>query len=798
MPKIDSYPRITSPQNNDLLLISDQSEEFDSKSITLSQISGVVNSGKQNQITLTTLGTDGPATFVGDVLNIPNYTPSGGGGSGTITDIATTAPITGGPINSIGTIGITQASLSTDGYLSSADFTTFNNKQSTSEKGAASGYAPLDANQKVPSANLPDSIVGAVSYQGTWNAQNNNPALPNPTTVQGHYYVTEVPGTYLGNVYSVGDWVISNGTIWEKVDNTQNVNSVFGRTGNVVADAGDYSTFYLGINDGYTNADVDAHLNNDGSVADNALLSWDGTDYAWVSQGTQGFVTSVNNQTGTVTLDTDDIAEGSSNLYFPGFGTTATTALAGNTALNTAGDMATTGAVNLSTESLEFDGVNGIIAYAGAAAGGNNKIQIDGGDLVPRNGTLGMVTGYTPTNALDVATKAYVDAQSGGGGGVTFDYTDSSTNLILGESLTFGIGKSGNVGLGDFALKENTVSSINTAVGFSAARYNAGGGGANTAFGASALKGVASTTIGYYNTAVGAQAGMRIESGYNNVFMGYDAGDNVTDGRDNVSIGAFSGGGITFGIENTIVGGLAGSGVQSSKNVVIGSSAATNVLTGSNNIIIGYGAQASTSNVANEITIGDANITGLRLPGLQASASDGDVLTYSATNGKIVFQAPSGGGGGSSDISTFERVFTGSELVNAFNGNLTDQITLISVPANNIIIIESIALTVLASSTGTTNYNANNNLYIKRNSQTGVINNFNCPSIASATLNGNNDDFGVYTPMLTGSSYTRISPQWGGAGSDLVLGPDTTSAVSITAGDRKVKISLAYRFVDVS
>lgn len=777
MPKIDSYPRITSPQNNDLLLISDQSEEFDSKSITLSQISGVVNSGKQNQITLTTLGTDGPATFVGDVLNIPNYTPSGGGGSGTITDIATTAPITGGPINSIGTIGITQASLSTDGYLSSADFTTFNNKQSTSEKGAASGYAPLDANQKVPSANLPDSIVGAVSYQGTWDAQNNNPALPNPTTVQGDYYVTEVPGTYLGNVYAIGDWVISNGTVWEKVDNTQNVNSVFGRTGNVVADAGDYSTFYLGINDGYTNADVDAHLNNDGSVADNALLSWDGTDYAWVSQGTQGFVTSVNNQTGTVTLNTDDIAEGSSNLYFPGFGTSAGTALEGDTAVGQVQSLTTTGTSGAATLTA---GVLNIPQYSGGGSGGVTSI------IAGTNVTISPAGGTG-----DVTINA-----SGGGGGVTFDYTDNSTNLILGESLTFGVGKSGNVGLGDLAFENNTVSSVNTAVGFQAARYNVGGGGANTAFGASALKGVP-TTLGYYNTAVGAQAGMRIEDGYNNVFMGYDAGDNVTDGRDNVSIGAFSGGGITVGIENTIVGGLAGSGVQSSKNVVIGSSAATNVLTGSNNIIIGYGAQASTSNVANEITIGDANITGLRLPGLQASASDGDVLTYSATNGKIVFQAPSGGGG-SGALTTYEKVFTGSDLVNAFNGNLTDKVTLVSVPANNIIIVESIAVTILASSTGTTNYNANNALYIRRDGQNSAANtDFNVNTISSAVLNTGNDYFGVGMGLDGLAAYTRISPEWGGAGADLIFGP-VTNAVSITAGDRKVKISLNYRLVDVS
>lgn len=420
MPKINSYPRITSPQNDDLLLISDRSEDFDSKSITLSQISGVVNSGKQNQVTLTTLGTDGPATFVGDVLNIPNYAPSGGGGSGTITDIATTAPITGGPITSIGTIGITQASLSTDGYLSSTDFTTFNNKQSTSEKGAASGYAPLDANQKVPSANLPDSIVGAVSYQGTWNAQNNNPALPNPTTVQGNYYVTEVPGTYLSNVYAIGDWVISNGTVWEKVDNTQNVNSVFGRTGNVVADAGDYSTFYLGINDGYTNADVDAHLNNNGSVANNALLSWTGSDYAWVSQGTQGFVTSVNNETGTVTLDTDDISEGSSNLYytdarvtantsvaantakvsFPGFGTAAGTALEGDTAVGQVQSLTTTGTSGAATLTA---GVLNIPQYSGGGGGGVTSI------IAGTNVTISPVSGTG-----DVTINA-----SGGGGGIT-------------------------------------------------------------------------------------------------------------------------------------------------------------------------------------------------------------------------------------------------------------------------------------------------------------------------------------------------------------------------------------------
>ncbi len=52
--------------------------------------------------------------------------PSGGGGG--VTEITTTAPITGGTITTTGTIGITQASGSADGYLSSTDWNTFNSK----------------------------------------------------------------------------------------------------------------------------------------------------------------------------------------------------------------------------------------------------------------------------------------------------------------------------------------------------------------------------------------------------------------------------------------------------------------------------------------------------------------------------------------------------------------------------------------------------------------------------------------------------------------------------------------------
>lgn len=49
--------------------------------------------------------------------------------TGTVTSIATTAPLTGGTITTSGTLGITQATTSTSGYLSSTDWNTFNGKQ---------------------------------------------------------------------------------------------------------------------------------------------------------------------------------------------------------------------------------------------------------------------------------------------------------------------------------------------------------------------------------------------------------------------------------------------------------------------------------------------------------------------------------------------------------------------------------------------------------------------------------------------------------------------------------------------
>ena len=110
--------------------------------------------------------------------------------------------------------------------------------------GVANGVATLDAGGKVPVSELPAAVLGALSYQGTWNASTNTPTLASGVGVKGYYYVVSVAGsTNLDGVtdWVVGDWAVFNGTVWQKVDNTDAVTSVNGQTGTVVLTQSDIS-----------------------------------------------------------------------------------------------------------------------------------------------------------------------------------------------------------------------------------------------------------------------------------------------------------------------------------------------------------------------------------------------------------------------------------------------------------------------------------------------------------------------------------------------------------------------------
>lgn len=112
-------------------------------------------------------------------------------------------------------------------------------KFDASQVGAAEGAASLDAGGKVPTNQLPDSIVGQVFYMGTWDASANLPALDPTPSKQGNYYVASAPGTFAGLEFVTGDWIISNGTEWERVNNSSPVRTVAGRKGDVVLQKAD-------------------------------------------------------------------------------------------------------------------------------------------------------------------------------------------------------------------------------------------------------------------------------------------------------------------------------------------------------------------------------------------------------------------------------------------------------------------------------------------------------------------------------------------------------------------------------
>ena len=84
------------------------------------------------------------------------------------------------------------------------------------------------------------NAIGALNYKGTWNANTNTPTLVSSVGNKGDYYVVNVAGTTnLNGItdWQVNDWAIFNGSVWEKVDNTDLVVSVNGQTGIVVLDA---------------------------------------------------------------------------------------------------------------------------------------------------------------------------------------------------------------------------------------------------------------------------------------------------------------------------------------------------------------------------------------------------------------------------------------------------------------------------------------------------------------------------------------------------------------------------------
>ena len=119
------------------------------------------------------------------------------------------------------------------------------------------GKADLDAAGKILAEQLPDYILGQVLFGGTIDGSGKVTAsdsykskygdttvVPDASTVEGAYFIATGSGELSGIdytptplEYTTGDWIISTGAEWVKVDNTDAVSSVAGLTGAIASSA---------------------------------------------------------------------------------------------------------------------------------------------------------------------------------------------------------------------------------------------------------------------------------------------------------------------------------------------------------------------------------------------------------------------------------------------------------------------------------------------------------------------------------------------------------------------------------
>lgn len=152
---------------------------------------------------------------------------------------AANAPGATNPLATIDDLDPLNTAIAANAACCSSNTAALAGKEDKVNKGVALGYVPLDAGGKIDPSFLNFS---AFNYQNSWDANTNTPTLADGVGTAGQAYIVGVAGTIdLGSgstAYVVGDLVIYNGTIWEKVAGAvAGVSSVNGFTGAVTLDA---------------------------------------------------------------------------------------------------------------------------------------------------------------------------------------------------------------------------------------------------------------------------------------------------------------------------------------------------------------------------------------------------------------------------------------------------------------------------------------------------------------------------------------------------------------------------------
>ena len=254
--------------------------------LTKASLSDVITMDNALQIQIDTKANIAGQIFTGNI-SAPNLSGVNTGDE-TTSSIQTKRPlktIEGQSLEGIGDIDLNKTDVGLSNVdntsdlnkpISTATQTALNLKEDKSNKGIANGYASLDSGGKVPVGQLPSSIM---KYKGIYNAATNTPSLVNGVGDIGDIYRVSVAGAGVNGLnFIVGDYVIYNGTTWEKSHSgADNVVSVFGRAGAVVAQNGDYNTDLItngSLVSGVTTTDALNNLNTNKQDKTTSLKSY--------------------------------------------------------------------------------------------------------------------------------------------------------------------------------------------------------------------------------------------------------------------------------------------------------------------------------------------------------------------------------------------------------------------------------------------------------------------------------------------------------------------------------------------
>jgi hypothetical protein len=565
-----------------------------------------------------------------------------------------------------GTFSMSVATGSSNGYLSSFDFTTFSNKQNAIIAGidylTPTGSAATLTNFPTLNQNTTGNAATATKFATTRNI--NGVAFDGSADITIAANAGTLTGTSLANTIT-GSSLTSVGTITTGVWSGTTIALAKGGTGattasgaltnlgaeatanksnDIAADATSTSKFpsVKAIKD-Y----VDLQSSNAG-VADNSITSAKISGTIAIGKGGTGATTAADARTNLgLAIGTDVMAAN------------ATTTLTGDVAGSGNGSFATTvnsvGGVSSATIATLPTSVN---ANTSSITSNTNSIATINTTLgtkadLASPAFTGVPTAPTPItsdNSTKIATTEYVKASItassaglssigaiSGTSNVNGATISGSTQLILTpadanfggvvttatqtfagsktftNTVTFGtdIKVNGmNVGRPYNRFATNVE---NTAVGFGvmgkyAPTYWAED--ANTGVGYYALFNL---TTGTRNTATGSVAMWNLTTGSYNTGNGREALSSLTTGSNNTAIGVAAGKSITTNSENTMIGYYAGNAITGSSNIIIGSNASsmsgaangTGITTGSYNTIIGSGIRGLASSLTNNVILAD-------------------------------------------------------------------------------------------------------------------------------------------------------------------------------------------------